>query len=438
MGARLMRITKVYRYSRGSSIADEFIGDYPNYHHLTASADGVRVGLERGINIARQVDAVDGGRRPVIALRSSPWKAGSKSTPWHDSIDLDHGHVRYFGDHKISSSGPVGSTVGNSGLRDAWRLHQETTSDQRLPAPPVMIFRSVTEQGAVKGYVEFCGVAVIERLETIVQRDPKSGMSFANYVFDLAVLDASNESEQVDWRWIDDRRNPAFPLKETLRYAPKTWQRWVTEGAPAIPRIRRNVSASRVLSKAEQQPQIGTTEEKVLNDVYHYFEGQKHSFESVAAKVAAEVFRSGGAQYQEGWLTRASRDGGTDFVGRLDAGIGRARTSLVVLGQAKCVSLDSSVSAEQIARVVARLRRGWIGVYVTTGVYSAPAQTEMIDDQYPIMLIDGRVLAEIVWRLAMESHGGDVKSFLAHTVSAYEDAVTVRRPEEILSSAPTQ
>ncbi|MEU3073273.1 hypothetical protein [Streptomyces laurentii] len=38
-----------------------------------------------------------------------------------------------------------------------------------------------------------------------------------------------------------------------------------------------------------------------------------------------------------------------------------AGTSLVVLGQAKCVKLDNLVAAEQIARVVARLRRGWNG-----------------------------------------------------------------------------
>lgn len=79
----------------------------------------------------------------------------------------------------------------------------------------------------------------------------------------------------------------------------------------------------------------------------------------------------------------------TDVVGRLDIGSRLAGTSLVVLGQAKYITLDSLVSAEPIARVVAWFQRGWIGVYVPTAAYSVPAQTEMVEDQYPIVLING-------------------------------------------------
>jgi Restriction endonuclease len=81
--------------------------------------------------------------------------------------------------------------------------------------------------------------------------------------------------------------------------------------------------------------------------------------------------------------SRGSGDGGTDFVGRLDIGTDHATTSLVVLGQAKCVKPTTAISADQIARVIARLQRGWIGVYVTTGTYSTKAQEEIIDDRYP-------------------------------------------------------
>ncbi len=83
--------------------------------------------------------------------------------------------------------------------------------------------------------------------------------------------------------------------------------------------------------------------------------------------------------------------------------------------------------------MVARLRRGWIGVYVTTSDYSRNAQEEMVEDQYPIVLIDGRRLAEEVRRMAMDSHGGDLEAFLSDLASGYEEAVTSRRPEEVLS-----
>ena len=431
-GLRPMRVTTVYRYPRGVPDNEPTVDGYPNYYYYTVAPDGRRLQLESGINPAKTIAAVDGARRPVIGLRSSPWKAGGDTTPWHDVFDLDHGHVRYFGDHKPSSVGQVGRTRGNAALYEAALLHQATTPDERALAPPIVIFRAVTERGAVKGHVEFCGVAVIERVETIVQRDPLSSSSFANYAFDLAVLDTATESEVVDWRWVDDRRNPALTRKEALRYAPRSWRDWVVGGAPVLPSVRRRVATSRLLSKDDQQPKPGSAEAAVLKEIYDFFDGQKHAFELLAAKVTADVLSRTGARYTEGWLTPPSGDGGADFVGRLEVGIGRATTSLVVLGQAKCISMQSHVSAAQLARVVARLGRGWIGVFVTTGVYSKGAQIEMNEDRYPIVLIDGRTLADTVRRLAMESHGGDLQAFLTDTITDYHAAIKARRPEEVL------
>ncbi|MFF2383072.1 hypothetical protein [Streptomyces sp. NPDC058108] len=90
------------------------------------------------------------------------------------------------------------------------------------------------------------------------------------------------------------------------------------------------------------------------------------------------------------------------------------------------------ITAEQIARVVARLRRGWIGVYVTTGAYSEPAQTEMAEDQYPIVLVNGMDLVNELRSLARDDHGGDLSACIAHVLSRNGSAVTNRRPEEIL------
>ena len=124
-----------------------------------------------------------------------------------------------------------------------------------------------------------------------------------------------------------------------------------------------------------------------------------------------------------------------DFVGRLDAGSRDANTPLVVLGQAKCVKPSSSISPDEVARVVARLRRGWIGVFVTTGVFSKQAQIEVIDDEYPVVLISGGLLVSEVLRLAELAHEGDVQAALDAASAGYEHDVTHRRPEEILSQA---
>ena len=92
----------------------------------------------------------------------------------------------------------------------------------------------------------------------------------------------------------------------------------------------------------------------------------------------------------------------------------------------------TSISPDQVARVVARLRRGWIGVFVTTGVFSRQAQVEVIDDQYPLVLVSGQTLAEQVLRMAAADFDGDLHALLQAVVSSYGGEVTQRRPEEIL------
>jgi hypothetical protein len=82
--------------------------------------------------------------------------------------------------------------------------------------------------------------------------------------------------------------------------------------------------------------------------------------------------------------------------------------------------------------VVARLRRGWVGVYVTTGAFSEPAQQEIGDDEYPIVLIHGARLASEIRKMAFESHEGNVHALIKHLVETGVPTITHRLPEEIL------
>lgn len=434
----------ICRYAHDTSAVEVQVGGYWNYWWLQHDPERRferRITLERGINAVAEIQGPDAVRRPLIALRSSPWKAGQESTPWHDEFDLDHGHVRYFGDHKVTTNGPVGTTPGNRALLDAWHLHGSGRVDDRTLAPPLILFRAtpVWRDGRRidKGHVEFAGIGVIERLEHIVQRDPggnsRGSPTFPNLVLDINVirLDANDE---FDFRWLDDRRDPGLTAAQALRLAPEAWQRWVRSGRVALPRIRRRVLSSRVQSRADQLPAPGSTDEAILTKVYRAFDANKHAFEWLASRVAEQVLGASGARYREGWLTRAGGDGGMDFVGRLDVGSGRSGTPLVVLGQAKCVAPSSSIGPDQVARVVARLRRGWIGIFVTTGHFSHQAQVEVVDDEYPLVLVPGRTLAEVIHRLAEESYEGDVDALLAEALGDYPGAVTHRRPEEILTA----
>jgi hypothetical protein len=435
---RAVKIGTTLRYARGSSPASPTVEGYPNFYFVT-SVPGSRlplITLERGISPTAEVNGPDGARRPVIAIRSSPWKAGHETNPWHDEFDLDHGHVRYFGDHKASTPGLPGATPGNRALLEAWRYHAGTSVADRLLAPPLILFRSTTVhrdgRAIVKGHVKFLGAALIERLEYVVQRDPATGSSFPNIVLDLVVVDLAASGDHFDMRWIDDRRDATLDAEAACRYAPPSWRRWIKQGSAAIPAARRRVLSSPIRSAQDQQPEPGSAEADLLEKLYRFFDGRKHQFEQLAALVAARVLRSSGASYHPGWITAAGGDGGLDFVGRLDVGVPSAQTPLVVLGQAKCVALNSPVSAETVARVVARLRRGWIGVFVTTSSFTPRAQAEVIDDQYPLVLIPGRVLAEQVAAMAAADYDDNLDALLAAVEEEYRKAITHRRPEEIL------
>ncbi len=407
------------------------IGEYRNIFAVTHGGQNI-VSLDAGINPIAAVGVREQSRCPAILIRSSPWKAGSASTPWHDVFDLDHGHLRYFGDHKAGTPKPLGETRGNHALYRELQLHQSASVFDRARATPLVIFRSVTVEGVQKGYLEFCGLGVIEQAQLIVQWDEREKRSYPNYVFDIAVLDLGAEDERLNWEWINARRDSTLTDSQVLRLAPTSWQTWVREGNSALPRIRRQVARNRIMTAAEQLPTPASPEARVLDAVYRAFDGRKATFESLASAVAGRVIGAGTGRYHAGWLTQPSADRGIDFVGRLDAGSEDSSTHLVVLGQAKCIKPTSSVSAEQLARVVARLKRGWIGAYVTTGTYSRGAQLEMIEDDYPIVLVHGLRLAREVRLMAYEDHGGDVGSLLQATVARHPELVAHRRPEEIL------
>lgn len=434
---RPLPMLETLRVPHVASVVEVQIEDRLNYWFIqNPPFDSPRMILSSGINGVAALEGAPDPRVPAIALRSSPWKAGDASTPWHDEFDLDHGHIRYFGDHKATTIGPVGTTRGNKQLLAAWQLHSSGDTAERLAAPPILVFRSVPVYRGTKridkGHIQFCGAALIERLEYVVQRDRTTGRSFPNLVVDLNVIQLENE--ELDFRWIDDRRDRRLTNAECLRHAPNAWRQWVQRGRVALPSIRRRVLSSRVASRAEQLPEAGSRQEAILEQVYRAFDDNKHAFEWLAARVAEVVLTESGASYTAGWLTRPGGDGGMDFVGRLNVGSTQARTPLVVLGQAKCITPGTgTISPDQVARVVARLRRGWIGVFVTTGTFSKQAQVEIVDDEYPVVLVPGRVLADAVFRLAEQSYAGDVARLLADVLNDYAKNITHRRPAEILS-----
>jgi hypothetical protein len=158
----------------------------------------------------------------------------------------------------------------------------------------------------------------------------------------------------------------------------------------------------------------------------------EHRFEGLASEVVGTYMNESG-RYRKGWITKRSGDGGIDFVGRLDLGAVDNGLKLVVLGQAKCRAIDSpGTGGLDLARTVARLSRGWVGAFVTTGHYTVQAQREAIDDRFPLLLVNGRQVGEAVVRNAAV-RGLTVPDYISAIDAEYDGQLSSRLPEEILA-----
>ncbi len=105
---------------------------------------------------------------------------------------------------------------------------------------------------------------------------------------------------------------------------------------------------------------------RVLKEILRSIRGQLQAWIPGAAALATQhEITVPGLAYMEGWITPVGPDGGVDFVQRLEPGegvwineAGRPRASQ---GRKPWPLAGNGVSAEELARVVARLRRGSIG-----------------------------------------------------------------------------
>ena len=362
-------------------------------------------------------------RRPAFVFQINNLRPVSESNPWLDVIEPDAGFVLYHGDNRT----PGRSALDGRGNRAfSATLDQYSDPGRRQLAPPILVFEHAAVDGRTKGYRRFAGFGVPTevRLQTQALRDGR----FTNLTIEVALFGVEAEGDSFDWQWIDDRRDESMDAARSNKNAPESWKTWVTEGDVAIERIRRNVVRDRVF-RASERRQVPAGLRGLLDRIHQSYEAKPHGFEGLASFVTQRII---GPDCRRGWVTPRSGDGGIDFVSRLDVGSGMASTSAVVLGQAKNVAPLKTVAGRDLARVVARLRRGWIGAFVTTGVFTDRAQRELIDDEYPVLLVDGTRVAEEVQK-ELVAEGMSLERLLERETEWYDANVSHSRAERILS-----
>ena len=423
-----LQIGQMLRYPRAQEDPPEYLDGHLNFRWLGAHEGAGGFQMESGINTPAAVKCTDGfTRRPAIIISSSPHKKGSSETPWQDFFDPDNGHIRYFGDNKDPGKDPA-KAPGNKALLAAFQMAHSHDSSSRAQTPPLLFF-----ERKKKGYAVFQGFGVIRSVDLLTQWDNKNQRSFTNYAFDFSVFNLEKEHEVFDWEWIRNRRDPSLSLSETNSHAPSSWREWIKGGSNYLDRARRRVSKLSIEKTVDQKPIPGSEAEQVLQTIYDYYTGRKHQFEALAEVISERVLGAEHGRYRKGWITAQGGDGGADFVASVRLGSEFSAAQIVVLGQAKCVSLSSPTHGNHIARTVARLKRGWVGVFVTTSYFSEAVQQEVIEDRYPIVLIHGRRIAEEVIKIVHDDDRyATVTDLLDMLSSEYPSRIQQRQPEEIL------
>lgn len=432
----MFEIGKIYRYSNQKFDYDDIpstIDGLPNFFYETKCENAdTSIVFQKGIHNIKAVKLKDGSIRiPAIIISSSPHKARTNMTPWEDDFDPDYGRIKYYGDAK-NNEVKASDWPGNKVLLEMFSHYSSHDEVVRMSnGVPLIFFKRVDYNGRKKGNLMFQGYGIIQSIELITQFDPNlTTPYFSNYVYDMCVFSIKTENEQFSWDWINARRNPNLSNNEANKLAPKGWLNWVKHGSLELFKVRRNISSGKIISTQEQMLIKGSREYNLLEEIYNYYQNSKHIFELLALRVTQEIFEESGAKFNPGWITSRSNDKGIDFVARMDLGTHISSVKIAILGQAKCEKLDKPTNGVHIARTVARLKRGWFGVYVTTSYFSVNMQMEILDDQYPIMLIGGKKLTETVSKILFRK-GISLTSFLKELDEEYK--TENRRTEEILN-----
>ena len=433
--ARGLEIGAVYRFGDHKTGRPdlEFVDGKKNWFFYTDSPNESDRGLrfQAGIWNPKKI-SIDGEERvPIIICSSSPHQVGSYETPWSDVIRPDDGFATYYGDNKDPENRDALAVRGNRLLVEAMRQQHSLDRRIRMQSPPVLVISTRDETGPSSGYKMVEGIGVVKQADLVLQRSEKTGEVFQNIRFDLIIFDLKEDQDFISMDWINARRNSQVKTAEAHEFAPKVWKEFVDRGIGSVETMRRRVMRTYVREEAAQKPALGSPLEDILLKTIDHFAHTKHDFEAVAARVVERIFIDQGVDYRTGWITPKSGDGGYDFVGciDLDRNGGFPSSRQVVLGQAKCE--QSATSGRDIARLAARLRRGWQGAYVTTSTFSRKVQEEVLVDKFPILLVPGMRVATIV-KDELDQTGSTLSDYLSKIMSRYRALPRGHDPESVI------
>ena len=286
---------------------------------------------------------------------------GPNANPWDDSVDRTTSAIRYWGDAKSVSGKECEDFPGNRTLAAIWRAMDGANWGG---VPPILHFTKPRV-----GIVRFTGVCVISELAEAWLLDDDRRVR--NYRFNLDILPIRS----VNTAWIEAR----VESRDESSVEPRAWRTFRTTGKY----VRWDVYAKEILDQQAQSPSPGTADASILAALKTIDPAE---FELLVLKLWKQH-----AHDVSG--TPLRRDGGFDFFGRYRL---PPPLSYDVAFKGEVKRYQSGVGPRHVARLVARLGRGEHGVFVTTSHFTRDCQREILADGYPVQLIHGRRLVELL------------------------------------------
>lgn len=293
---------------------------------------------------------------------------------WPDSLDEATGLLTYWGDNRTPGK-EIHDQPGNRFFREIF-ARAASGLEERRRVPPGFYFT----HGDIGRDMVFRGMIIPKTNEMANSEELISvwrtsyGRRFQNYRARFSVLDAT----EIDLRWV----RSVIEGDELGELAPPAWKNWIENG------LIRALEAPRTLEHRKKASQLPTSSSEVdiLSFLHKYFEGNDALFEHFAVA----VWRLSDARVSNWRVTRPTRDGGRDAIGKYRIGPESEPISLDWAMEAKRYEPGkTSVGVADLSRLISRLRFRQFGIMVTTSFVSDQAYKEIREDQHPIIVIAG-------------------------------------------------
>lgn len=319
---------------------------------------------------------------------------------WPDSLDQETGVFTYYGDNKEPGSELHDTPrFGNRLLRDLFS-NAHRAAAHRARVPPLLVFSNT----GVWRDITFLGLAVpgAENLgpaeDLVGVWKIKGGERFQNYRAKFTILDVP----QISRDWLKDIKGGS-PLTENC---PKAWKDWVSSGTYTALKATRSQEHR---NRQEQLPEDSISS-SMVQAIHGFFQDNPTGFEACASRIAQMML----ANIASIDLTRPTRDGGRDAIGKYRIGSGASGILVDFALEAKCYAFDHSVGVREMSRLISRLRHRQFGVLVTTSYVASQAYQEIKDDGHPIIVISARDIAELLKGAGMSCRD-DVENWLGRS-----------------------